>query len=41
LEKDNDEIRLYRVERKDDDFKIVSYDHKTLEASLDSDWEVR
>jgi len=41
LEKDNDEIRLYRVERKNDDFKIVSYDHKTLEASLDSDWEVR
>jgi AAA15 family ATPase/GTPase len=41
LEKDNDEIRLYRVERKDDDFKVVSYDHKTLEASLDSDWEVR
>lgn len=41
LKKDNDEIRLYRVERKDDDFKVVSYDHKTLEASLDSDWEVR
>ena len=41
LEKDNDEIRLYRVERKADDCKIVSYDHKILEASLDSDWEVR
>jgi AAA15 family ATPase/GTPase len=41
LEKDKDIIRLYRVERKDDDFKKVSYDHKTLEASLDSDWEVR
>ena len=41
LGKDNDEIRLYRVERKADDCKIVSYDHKTLEASLDSDWEVR
>jgi AAA15 family ATPase/GTPase len=41
LEKNNDEIRLYRVERKADDCKIVPYDHKTLEASLDSDWEVR
>lgn len=37
----NDDIRLYRIERKDDDFKVVTYDHKTLEASLDSDWEVR
>lgn len=37
----NDDIRLYRIERKDDDFKAVTYDHKTLEASLDSDWEVR
>ena len=41
LEKDKDMIRLYRVERKADDCKIVSYDHKTLEASIDSDWEVR
>lgn len=41
LGKDNDRIRLYRVERKDDDVKKVSYDYKTLEASLDSDWEVR
>lgn len=41
LEKNKDIIRLYRVEREDDDFKKVSYDHKTLEASLDSDWEVR
>jgi AAA15 family ATPase/GTPase len=37
----SDTIRLYRIERKEDDFKVVRYDHKTLEASLDSDWEVR
>ena len=37
----SDIIRLYRIERRDYDFKVVSYDHKTLEASLDSSWEVR
>lgn len=37
----SDNIRMYRIERTDDNFKVVSYDHKTLEASLDSDWEVR
>jgi len=36
-----DDIRLYRIEREYDDFKAVSYDHEILEASLDSDWEVR
>jgi len=41
LAQNNDNIRLYRIERKDDQFKVVSYDHETLEASLDSDWEVR
>ena len=37
----NNNVRLYRIERKDDDFKVVSYDLETLVASLDSDWEVR
>ena len=37
----SDNIRLYRIERTDDEFKVVCYEHKTLEASLDSDWEVR
>lgn len=38
----NDDIaRLYRIERKGDDFRVVSYDHDILEASLDSGWEVR
>lgn len=41
LAQNNDNIRLYRIERKDDQFKVVSYDHQTLEASLDSEWEVR
>ncbi len=39
--KNNDDIRLYRIERKGDDCRVVSYDHSVLEASLDSGWEVR
>ena len=39
--KNNDDVRLYRIERKDGDFRVVSYDHNVLEASLDSGWEVR
>jgi len=41
LEKEDDGIRLYRIEKKGDDLNVVSYNDKTLEASLDSDWEVR
>ncbi|NIA03554.1 MAG: AAA family ATPase [Nitrospirae bacterium] len=44
LEKNNDGMRLYRVERKNNDpneVNVVSYNHDILEASLDSDWEVR
>jgi len=41
LYKNEDSIRLYRIDRKEDNFKAVSYNHKTLEASLDSEWEVR
>ncbi|MEQ8172396.1 MAG: hypothetical protein ABRQ38_26170 [Candidatus Eremiobacterota bacterium] len=40
-DRDNDNIRLYRIERKDDDFKVISYDHNVLRSSLESDWEVR
>ena len=36
-----DEIRLFRIERKDDDFGVVAYDNEILKASLESDWEVR
>lgn len=39
--KNNDGMRLYRIEKKDGDFRVVSYDHNVLEASLDSGWEVR
>jgi AAA15 family ATPase/GTPase len=39
--KNNDNIRLYRMEKKADDLSVVTYDNRTLEASLDSDWEVR
>jgi len=39
--RNNDDIRLYRIERKDDDYRVVGYDHNVLEASLDSGWEVR
>ena len=37
----NDTMRLYRIERKGNDFKAVAYDHKILKASLESGWEVR
>ena len=37
----NDKIRLFRIERKDEVFKVLSYDYRTLEASLESNWEVR
>ena len=36
-----DNLRLYRIERDIDEFRAVMYNHKILEASLDSDWEVR
>ena len=39
--KNNDDIRLYRIERKGADCRVVSYDSDILEASLDSGWEVR
>ena len=39
--KNNDNIRLYRMEKKADDLSVVIYNNRTLEASLDSDWEVR
>ena len=41
IEQGNDAMRLYRIERKGDNFKAVTYDHKTLETSLESGWEVR
>ena len=37
----SDEARLFRLERKDADMKIVPYDRKALSTALESDWEVR
>jgi len=37
----DDNIRLYRIERKGDEFKTISYDNKVIKASLDKEWEVR
>jgi AAA15 family ATPase/GTPase len=36
-----DDLRLYRINRENDNLEAVTYDFKTLQASLDSDWEVR
>ena len=36
-----DGIRLFRIEKQDDDFGVVAYDNEILKASLESDWEVR
>jgi AAA15 family ATPase/GTPase len=41
LSEGNDKIRLFRLERRDDDISVISYNDKILAASLDSDWEVR
>ena len=34
------DIRLYRLEKKDKSIKAVQYDHDILQASLESEWEV-
>jgi len=36
-----DTIRLYRIEKKQEDFKIIAYNYKQLKTSLESGWEVR
>ncbi|MCK4260311.1 MAG: AAA family ATPase [Halanaerobiales bacterium] len=38
---EDDEIRLYRVEKRKDILNVVDYDSEILGASLDSGWEVR
>lgn len=35
------DIRLFRIERKDKQFKIIKYNQHHIQASLSSDWEVR
>jgi predicted ATP-dependent endonuclease of OLD family len=39
--RNTDGMKLYRIEKKGDIYRAVSYDHKTLETSLESGWEVR
>ncbi len=42
--KDNlkkDRIRLFRIEKTDSKIVAVNYDYATLEAALESDWEIR
>jgi AAA15 family ATPase/GTPase len=36
-----DNLRLYRIERKNGGFKVLTYNSKMLAESLDSKWEVR
>ena len=35
------DIKLYRIEKRDDDIKAIDYDEEVLAASLDSGWEMR
>ena len=37
----NDDLRLYRIDRKADSFKVITYKDEMLKASLESGWEVR
>ncbi len=39
--KHNDNMKLYRIEKKSGIHKAISYDYEILKASLDSEWEVR
>jgi len=41
LEKGKDNIRLFRMERKNGITNPIKYDYKLLEASIDSGWEIR
>jgi AAA15 family ATPase/GTPase len=36
-----DDLRLFRIERRKDNFDVICYDNTLLESSLDSNWEVR
>lgn len=37
----HDAIRLFRIEKKDKQLRIIKYNQNHIEASLSSDWEVR
>jgi AAA15 family ATPase/GTPase len=38
---EDDNIRLFRIEKKMDELSVISYNHEILQASLESEWEVR
>ncbi|MHC4216241.1 MAG: AAA family ATPase, partial [Planctomycetota bacterium] len=35
------EVKLFRIEREDENFRVVEYSKDVLAESLDSKWEVR
>ena len=41
MNRNADDMRLYRIEKKGDVYRAIRYDHTTREASLESGWEVR
>ncbi|MCK5177461.1 MAG: AAA family ATPase [Candidatus Aenigmarchaeota archaeon] len=41
IKNSEDDIRLYRIERKNNNLKAVNYNHKVLKASLEKEWEIR
>jgi len=41
LAQNDDNIRLFRIEKKNDNYNIVRYNNRILAASLESGWEVR
>lgn len=41
LTKKDDELRLFRMEKKDGEPRIAKFNYKSLETSLESEWDVR
>jgi AAA15 family ATPase/GTPase len=41
INEDDDNIRLFRIEKKNDESSVMSFSHKILQTSLESEWEVR
>lgn len=41
LFKDKDNLRLFRIEKENDNFDIISYNHKRITSSISMGWEVR
>lgn len=41
LNSEDDMARLFRIEKKEDEFRVIRYNHKNISAALESGWEVR